>query len=238
MKAISIKTAWFLVKKNGMTGMPIWDERPRAATFPPLPPNTWPRAVAVDPSRTVIPAGETATVTALGQARPNSRVVPLSSFYSFQLTQESVDQLRRASIFGDAPEVGDHLALVNFHFTTKEIPEWTWATLWWHDQPDQAPFGEGRPAEVAGVWRNYKMDVAFSMDTPQESDNTPNVIFNPWLEARFFNGANSNCMTCHQLAVWPDQGFSVTRGSLPPDSPFFQGNTKADFLWSVILESK
>jgi hypothetical protein len=83
------------------------------------------------------------------------------------------------------------------------------------------------------------MDVAFSMDTPREYDSTPNAVYNPWLEARFPNGMSSNCMTCHQRAVWPEGPFlPVTRGSLPPNAPFFQNKMKLDFFWSVAIESK
>jgi hypothetical protein len=135
--------------------------------------------------------------------------------------------------------VGDHVALVALHYTTKEIPDWVWATFWWHDQPDHGPFAADRTAYVSGVWRNYLMDVAYSMDTPREFDGTPNSCYNPWLEARFQNGMQSNCMTCHQRAVWPPQSFlPITRGSLAPDDPFFKDVTKADFLWSIIFESQ
>lgn len=238
-KAMSLKTAWFLVKATGLTAMPIWDEKPRQPTYPPLAPETWERIVVVDPSRDVIPPGERVNQNHNGKSFPNSRVVPLSAFYSFKLTQEIVDSLRTATIFGDAPQVGDYLALVGFHYTTKEIPDWVWATLWWHDEPDQAPYGSGRPDTVRGVWRNYKMDVALSMDVPQESDGSAKVIFNPWLESQFPNGANSNCMTCHQRAVWPAVSFlPVTRGALPPNAPLFQQRTKMDFLWSIIFESQ
>jgi len=136
--------------------------------------------------------------------------------------------------------------LVCVHVTTKEIPEWVWATFWWHDRPNDGPFAADRPAAVTGVWRNFRMNTAYSMDTPREYDGTPHSCFNPWLEARFANGVASNCMTCHQRATWPmptppagvSQPFlPVTRGAMPPDDPFFQGRTKLDFLWSVAFES-
>ena len=242
-KAMSLKTAWFLVKKTGLTAMPIWDEQPRNAVYPSLPPEVWPslmnRILAVDPTKRIVPNGETTTINFGGKSYPNTKVVSLASFYSFKLTQEMVNSLRQTTIFGDTPQEGDYLALINFHYTTKEIPDWIWATLWWHDEPNQAPYGSGRPESLKGVWRNYKMDVAFSMDTPKESDSTPNAVFNPWLEARFPNGANSNCMTCHQRATWPAQSFlPITRGALKPENPFFQKHTKADFLWSIVLESQ
>ncbi|WP_457661204.1 hypothetical protein [Sinorhizobium medicae] len=59
------------------------------------------------------------------------------------------------------------------------------------------------------------MDIAYDMDLPKETNGTPNAVFNPWLEAHFENGVNSNCMTCHQRAVWtePDATFlPITRG--------------------------
>lgn len=49
------------------------------------------------------------------------------------------------------------------------------------------------------------------------------------------DGVQSNCMTCHQLAAWPN--FSTNyqaNGSVSPDDPaIFTGNLKLDFLWSV-----
>jgi hypothetical protein len=63
-------------------------------------------------------------------------------------------------------------ALLGLHITTKELPEWTWVTVWWApdsasdfgaDRPDLA---EGRPAdgEYFRRWRNYKMCVVTAFD--------------------------------------------------------------------------
>lgn len=140
------------------------------------------------------------------------------------------------------------MALVALHYTTKEIPNWVWATFWWHDKPTDGPFAKARPGEtiVRGVWRNYLMAVSFDMDLPKEADGSPHVAFNPWLEARFANGVNSNCMTCHQRAVWdpqiPDDAgnappfLPITRGVASPDDPLFRTSTKVDFLWSLLFE--
>jgi hypothetical protein len=134
---------------------------------------------------------------------------------------------------------GDYAALVGFHFTTKEIDDWIWATLWWHDQPNVGQFTQDRPDQVSGVWRNYLMDTAYSMQTPPQPDGSPHVTFNPWLEARFPSGTLSNCMACHQRATWPPVSFlPVTRGGLQPGDPFFADKTQIDFLWSVGLESQ
>jgi hypothetical protein len=94
---------------------------------------------------------------------------------------------------------------------------------------------------VAGVWRNYLMDVAYSMVRPREFEGTPNSVYNPWLEARFQQGLSSNCMTCHQRSVWRNGAFvpflPVTTGGLPPDDPYFNDSLQLDFLWSMNLES-
>jgi hypothetical protein len=90
------------------------------------------------------------------------------------------------------------------------------------------------------------MDAAYDMKKPVESDGTPNAVFNPWLEARFINGVNSNCMSCHQRALWPvppaplperRPWLPVTRGPADPADPLFRTRTKLDFLWSLALET-
>jgi hypothetical protein len=243
--AMSLKTTWWVVKKNQKTGMYIWDEKPEADPALAQPPGQWKRAVVVDPTREEIPAGEKESTFIKGKEFPNSRVVPLKSFYHFAAKAEDLPTLNAVGVgAGEDPnlgnvEVGDLLVLVAFHYTTKEIPDWVWATFWWHDQPNDGPYAAHRPdaAILKGVWRNYKMDVAFDMTTPVEPNGKPDAVFNPWLEARFPNGVNSNCMTCHQLATWPRFDFlPVTRGPLPVDAPRFRDTTKTDFLWSLRFE--
>jgi hypothetical protein len=238
--AVSLKTVWMLVKKGGKTPLPIWDEQPRVPNAGPEPPSTWKRVVLVDPSRTTIPTEEKEDTSFLGRPFPSSHVVPLAAFYHFALDAKQATQM--------GGQAGDFAVLTAMHCTTKEIPNWVWATFWWHDQPSVGPYAQNRPAEMVlkGLWRNYLMDVSYDMERPKETDNTPNAVFNPWLEARFVNGVNSNCMTCHQRALWPllpgsAPDFSpflpVTRGTAPPDDPIFKTRTKLDFLWSVGLES-
>lgn len=243
--AVSLKTVWWIVKKTGLTAMPIWDANPTRPNQQGNDYPTWARFVAVDPSRTQIPANEKADILFQGILRKNSHVVPLASLYNFQITtQEQLNAIHSVSVkvpnAKDA-QMGDYVVLVAMHCTTKEIPDWVWATFWWHDKPDDGSFAADRPGtdKLLGVWRNYLMNVAFSADTPKESDGTPPVCFNPWLEARFSGGLTSNCMACHQRAVWPPESFlPVIRGSLPANDQYFVGKTKADFLWSIPLESQ
>lgn len=243
--AMSLKTTWWVVKKNQKTGMYIWDEKGEADPAPGQPAPTWKRAVVVDPTRDEIPADEKISTTIRGKDFPDSHVVPLKSFYYFVATEEDLPSLNNVPAgTGEDPNLGkvaagDFLILVAMHYTTKEIPNWVWATFWWHDQPNQGPYAENRPDDTVlkGVWRNYKMDVALDMSNPTEANGKPNAIFNPWLEARFRNGVYSNCMTCHQLATWPRRDFTpITRGPLPDNDARFKDTTKTDFLWSLILE--
>jgi hypothetical protein len=256
-EAMSIKTVWWPVARNQLTPLPVWDNeptRPIETGFPQVignAPETWKRVVAIDAQRTSIPEGEVATVRFFDPvaadprrapkiARPGSRVIPLERLYHFKLTDADIARSRAAldarfnSVLGRPAQAGDFMALVCLHYTTKEIDDWVWATFWWHDRSDDGAFAAGRPTQVSGPWRNYLMDATFSMDTPAEPDVTPKIVFNPWLEAHFPNGVKSNCMTCHQRAVWPGRSFlPVTRGSLKLDDPYFNNTTRLDFLWSV-----
>jgi hypothetical protein len=238
--AVSLKLVWWLVKQTGKTGMPIWDAEPTRPDASGNDNTTWKRVVAVDPTRTTIPSGETADVRYPStQLRRNSLVVPLENFYHFQITANEIAAVR--AVLGGSAQIGDYAALVAMHVTTKEIPDWVWATFWWHDQPNDGPFSADRPGQVSGVWKNYRMDVAYSSDTPTEGDGSPNVCYNPWLEARFPNGMVSNCMACHQRAVWPQVGFlPIVRGGLAKNDLFYKTNDRMrlDFLWSVALESQ
>ena len=93
------------------------------------------------------------------------------------------------------------------------------------------------------------MDVTYSMVTPREFEGTHNSCYNPWLEARFVNGMASNCMTCHQRAVYTDNNAQMgsvfpfitgvpPNGGIADDDSYFAEKTKLDFFWSILLESK
>lgn len=237
--AMSLKLVWDLVKANGLTAIPVWDNKPTRPDSQGNPEPTWPRVVAVDPSRTDIPATETADVTSNGVSFPKSRVVSINRFYHFRITQNDIAAIRAVR---PSAQVGDYAVFIAMHYTTKEIPDWVWSTFWWHDEPDTGRFGSDRPTNVPGVWRNYLMDTGFSMDVPREYDGTPDSVFNPYLEARFVGGLGSNCMTCHQQARWTKNGapgfLPVTRGALSPSDPFFRDTTRLDFLWSVAYEAQ
>jgi hypothetical protein len=237
--AMTLKLVWKIVRSSGLTPIPVWDFQPTRPDPQGNPEATWARVVAVDPNRTEIPENETTDLSLNGVPFPKSRVVALSRFYHFRIGPAEIGPIQAIV---PTVAVGDYAVFVGMHYTTKEIEEWIWSTFWWHDEPDKGPFGSDRPSVVSGVWRNYLMDTAYSMDVPKEYDGTPNSVFNPYLEARFPSGMGSNCMTCHQKAVWGANGpvsfLPVTRGARRPDDPIFQNTTKLDFLWSIGLESQ
>lgn len=219
--SVSIKTVWQPVKQTGLTDLPIWDLQPTKPLNQSNDPSTWKRHVAVDPSRITVPPGE------MNMGR---HVVPASSFYSVKLTASDIMNPNLPA----GMQAGDLMVLVGMHVTTKEIPDWVWATFWWHDRPDDGPFAQNRVAEVPGVFRNYLMNISYDTNEPREFDGSPHSCMNPWLEARFVNGLASNCMTCHQRSTWPQTSFlPVTRGGLEPNDSFFKDRTKLDFLWSI-----
>jgi len=239
--AVSLKLVWRVAYADDLTPLRVWDNPLPTETGDPE--RTWPRVVLVDTTRANIPDGEMQDSSAGDLNSPRSRVVSIERFYHFKIGAAELASVQQVD---PRAELGDYAILVAMHLTTKEIPDWIWATYWWHDRPDEGQFASGRPATVNGPWRNYLMDVAYSMETPREYDATPNAVFNPYLEARFESGYASNCMTCHQKSVWPmppgtaqlPPWLPVTRGARKPDDPLFRTRTKLDFFWSVALESQ
>jgi hypothetical protein len=163
------------------------------------------------------------------------------------------------------PDLGDHIALMAMHVTTKEMDDWTFQTFWWTPTPDAAPHADGRPPGVKGVWANYQMCTAYSMVTPRTPSGSPHVCFNPYLESDLgptapftvgteryppdpMAGTRSNCMHCHARAGWPalvpDNPYSANLGRvanlgyLAPNDPYYARITRTDFLWSLVFHAR
>ncbi|HXH11473.1 MAG TPA: hypothetical protein VNP04_17125 [Alphaproteobacteria bacterium] len=287
--AIAVKTVWWPVRANALTAFPVWDGEPTRPSewgrgvqalvemgfFRQLNPSeqgelasherdgndfeTFARVVAIDPTRTEIPRGETAEVlffdpqdlTLQSNIPRTAKVVSLQRFFHVQVNdRHTVDLINSLPLtdqittrFWKRPfRIGDYVALVAAHVTTREIPDWVWATFWWHDHPDAAPFGVDRPQTIGGVFRQYLMRVAYHGDIPRELDGSPHIAFNPYLEAAFSFGLRSNCVACHQRAVVGPEGpgrvFPVLRGHLSKHDPVYMDRVRLDFLWSLAFEAK
>lgn len=210
--AIVIKALWYPVHRDRPVSVPIWDGTPASPDDAGNPPRAWPRRVTIDP-----------------------RTGGVRAFLHRTLRDD--DELAAARRVAHDPDLaaGDFLVLLAMHVTTKEIPDWVWATYWWHDRPDDGAFAAGRPPGLAGAARHYLMDVAYRAD---DVDGAPHVCMNPWLEARFPGGLHSNCLTCHQRAAFGANVYlPITHALLEPDDPYFRGKTTTDFLWTLAFEA-
>ena len=151
--------------------------------------------------------------------------------------------MRKAALIalGRGIEAGDHLVMVAMHIASKEVQDWVWVTMWWHDKPDRGPFARDRPDGMASPWRNYLLDVALDARGAGAEDDGPRSCFNPWLEARFPDdglggGTASNCVACHSRASYPPVSFlPITRGApdVTQDPAYAPGRLRTDFLWSL-----
>lgn len=246
--AIAVKTTWWLIRQSGCTAVPVWDLEPgEDGRF--NSPKDWRRKVAVH----MTAAGDAAECQAW-------RSVPLSDFYNVRIEAEELAGIRKIEGLEQAA-VGDSLALVGLHFTTREIPDWVWATFWWHDRPAEAPYGHDRPRTLdrRRPWRNYRMDVAYDMDRPYTADGNPKATYNPYLEGALEDGIRSNCMTCHRRAAWTadklrretvsSAAFArtlpltqvVVRGRQAANTtyfPEFDSLLKLDFMWTLAIRAK
>jgi hypothetical protein len=245
--AAILLSAWWPVAPDGVTAMPVWDPE----FNPPLAGGngyaTWRRAVAVDPRPEA--KEDAVPVAFLGQTFPDARRIPLARFRHIR-----VDGAQAAGLMGDPQarkaaaialgrplQAGDYLVLAGLHAAVKPSDRWVWATLWWHDRPERGPHALGRPAATPAPWGNYLLEVAVDAKSPAAADGSPNVTFNPWLEARFPDrgaggGVVSNCIACHSRASYPAVAFlPVRRGDpdLAGDPAYAPNRLRTDFVWSI-----
>ena len=170
-----------------------------------------------------------------------------------------------SSCFYSVPNPNDQtesLILVGLHVAVKGATEWSWATFWWHPNPDSGPYAEDKNGiTIPGVWGNYLMNTTVSADTPAEPTATmgeikdgvsrheicgqditkasrANICFNPFLEGGMPNGTRSNCVNCHAHAAYPlmrpDPRSDPRRGSLDPNSACFKNRLQLDHMWSLV----
>jgi hypothetical protein len=174
----------------------------------------------------------------------------------FMNTQDSIQGL---SGTGKAVK-GQVAVLVGMHVTTKEISNWTWQSYYWTPNRDQpgAPSSNLaaslRPTQITGAAANYACVASYVMLTPNNAANTtagagPMFGYNPYLEGGFgpttfgftntYNsnyqyGSQSNCMSCHALALPSPAGNYTTDQNINlQDTLYFKNQVSLDFAWSI-----
>ncbi|NDD75141.1 MAG: carboxypeptidase regulatory-like domain-containing protein [Gammaproteobacteria bacterium] len=244
-ESVVVKSAWWPVAANRLTALPVWDAATNPARAVGNDHTTWRRVVAIDSRAIDSRTTERRTsITFANRDYHDAVRVPLDAFRVRTVDRTLATTLmrdpaqRKAAVLalGRPLAAGDTLALVALHVATKEIRDWVWITLWWHDR-----------AALDTPLPHYELQVAFDAVTPREPDGSPLIVFNPWLEARFpdggaGNGTRSNCLACHQRASYPSPGFlPVTRGAAnlsQSDPAFAAGQLRTNFLWTVAQRAR
>jgi len=234
--AVAIKTIWRRVpadpQQNLVLG--IWD--PTLAKGEIVPEYKWARCVHVTKADSPPPGNSPCwpDSPAVGPA------VNYREFYNIPVVNPQAVQDLIPSDQRNDLKVGDVLIMVGMHATTKEIPDWFWATYWWNPFVDF----QGRPGTWQRPWSNYTADATMSMTFPMDVsyDSNRRTIYNPYLEAVGLNhGTSSNCMTCHSRASYrpgppiPRNEVDGYRNADPLN--FFEGRIRTGFLWSLVVHA-
>lgn len=174
--------------------------------------------------------------------------------------QDSVQGMNNSGApgaYGKAKK-GQIALLVAMHVTTKEISNWTWQSYYWTPNKDNpgspsSKLAAGlRPAQMKGAAANYACVAAYVMLTPNNAANNvakgPMFGYNPYLEGGFgpsvftypntYNasyqyGTQSNCMSCHALAIPAPTGVYTTDQTISLAAPYFKNQVSLDFAWSI-----
>lgn len=229
-----LKPVYQFISDTGVTAVPYWAGDSSAVTTDSANPvaNTWKQAVAVSPNGKLKP-GDSVLMSVNNQPKRWLRVVPLSAFYYLRITREDSAHFTQfgaenGDLIGNsnntsqdsvlaAVRPGNYGLLMAMHVTGKEIPNWTWQSFWWANNPQDPQYGADRPKSIPAPWNHYNMTVAYSMTTNGKANGQPLVAYNPYLETSLYGelpkgpgphpdsthwtGVTSNCMSCHRRAA-------------------------------------
>jgi hypothetical protein len=140
--------------------------------------------------------------------------IPIDCFYAFPIDKDVpywgklVREVGYSLEVPPKPSDRAYIVLVAVHVTTRETPDWVWATFWWHNRASDFNYGWDRPGTnvlKGNKWRHFLMDTTLSGSTPLELDYGHKICFNRFLEAEMPYGLVSNCIQCHKRAVYSPQ---------------------------------
>jgi hypothetical protein len=164
----------------------------------------------------------------------DAAVVPVTDFYYFRYSAAQLQNMNRCDralldasaiwAYNRPYQAGDFLVLIAMHIMTKEQPNWTFQSAWWHDKAHlcgdtpncQLRYGSQRPANVPGpsTWQNYMIVTTYGeAQVPGNINTWPTylrdedqkwpVAYNPYIELAATHPIATNCMNCHHRAAWP-----------------------------------
>ncbi|MFN7935935.1 MAG: hypothetical protein U0R19_21575 [Bryobacteraceae bacterium] len=250
-RSATVKTDWRVVKPNQALRLGVWrkefgfgnmGEPPRRVQARQLAESDWEACVHVtQTAETPVPdyCGKVNGADIRGER------FLVQDFYHVRVLNEEQLQAMKALVPQGRLEVNDVLILVGFHLTTREIPDWFWATFWWKPRTlQEGTESGGRPTSLENhrAWKNYVMDVTVSLKSPSDPmDGKSKVIYNPYLEATFLPfGTASNCMGCHMRAASCSGSNDPRTVHVDADGErysepvqYFEGKIRTDFLWSL-----
>jgi hypothetical protein len=209
--SVVLKAFWIVIVKKAPSMNHIWVWQTEKPPFP----RDQRYRPEDDPGMPLAPSGGgwTSRVQVEPTERPcddlTAKTIPVTCFFYIRLEQAQAEIVNQSVLMNPASyaDPGDYLILEGMHVITRELPQWTWSTFWWHNQPNQGSYSDDRPGPdvLHDAWRNYLMDATLSMYTPTESDGKEKICFNPYLEAKVQYGVSSNCINCHSRATYPAQ---------------------------------
>jgi hypothetical protein len=265
--SVVLKTAWQLVEieRSGKGTLWLWDpqlERQLQSMNNRLIPaaRNWGKSVTID----------TKLYGCRDRDYEQNERIPIDCFYAFPINKDVPfwDELVKTEVnnIPHSPKSDYYMVLMAVHVATKETADWVWATFWWYNYASDPNYGWDRPPKdvlKGNKWRHFLMDTTLSGNTPLELDYGNKICFNRYLEEKFPNGMLSNCIQCHERAVYSPKnqdikancGYSIAlrqrctetaEDSLPkcadlalppscqqPIQDYYNGVLQTDFLWTI-----
>lgn len=260
---VSTKHMYWPVRSEGLTPLPVWQNN--------LPDwfsgyagyEVWNTLVAIDPSGSqgksdvlvdYLYGLQTPEGANIPPQKRHARVVDLQDFYHHKVTQDDWDMFTEADkaiitaaslwLYDEPFKVGDYLATVAMHVVTKEIPSWSFQSVWWSPTPNHGQYATDRPEDLKaeGPWDQYLLTDSY--DFPVDSEGNLDIAVNPYIEG-VIHPIATNCRNCHVRAGYPSSPSATPHTSyqnaacpglltlLTPDNACFEGIALSDFAWII-----